>query len=165
MDDITRPIGQIVDDAVHRHHDGLRARLPEVERLLDTAIARRAAGWPGLERVAELYRALAEDLVEHMDREERVVFPFVRALAEGTPAGRPRFGPLTRPIATFEREHRRARAALRRVRRSAAACAVDPPPALADCLDAIGALERDLQAHAAFEESVLYPAAVRLDRP
>lgn len=139
--------------------------MPFVERLLDSVVARQGARHPGLDRIAELFRGVAEDLIEHMDREERVLFPYLRTLAHGRPAGRPMFGPVASPIGKLEEEHRSAEAEFLMIRTLTDDYQAPPgSPELQASYDAIEALERDLQEHVAFEHDVLFPSAIRIER-
>lgn len=161
----TWPLDELVDFVVGHYHEHLRVQVPLIERLLDRLVVREGARHPQLERIAELFRGVSADLVEHMDLEERVLFPYLRTLAHGRPAGRPMFGPVANPIATFEDAHRSAAAEFQIIRMLAERYQApnDASPELRACYDALEALDRGLQAHVALEEDVLFPAAVRAE--
>lgn len=139
--------------------------MPIIERLVETVVAREGARHPQLERIAELFRGVAEDLIEHMDREERVLFPYLRTLAHGRPAGRPLFGPVANPIAQLEQEHRSAEGEFQMIRvlTDDYRAPANGSPELQACYDAIEALDRDLREHVAFEHDVLFPSAIHAE--
>ena len=159
------PLEQLIDFVVQHHHEYVRAQVPAILRLLDKAVVHHGIVHPQLERLTELFRGEAEDLIEHLDREERVLFPYFRTLAHGRPAGRPLFGPVAAPIAKLKEEHRSCEAEFHMMRALADEyrAPVDASPDLMACYDALEALEWDLRDHVALEEEVLFPAAVRLE--
>lgn len=161
----TWPLDELVDFVVNHYHEHLRVQVPLIERLIDRVVVREGAQHPALERIAELFRGVGADLVEHMDLEERVLFPYLRTLAHGRPAGRPRFGPAANPIASFEDAHRSAAAEFQIIRMLADRYHAPhgASPELRACYDALDALDRRLQEHMALEEDVLFPAAIEAE--
>jgi regulator of cell morphogenesis and NO signaling len=104
-----------------------------------------------------------------MLKEEQVLFPYVRDLAECVDScGRIRspFGTVENPIRMMEREHQEVGDAMRTIRELTRGYS---PPADGCTTYVIGMaelhqFERDLHRHVHLENNVLFPAAVRLEQ-
>lgn len=159
------PMTQLADHIVSRHHAYLRATLPQLGSLLDKVVARHADKHPHLIELREVYTNMWNELLNHMVKEELVLFPFIRMLDEAARAGRPvsRFhcGSVTAPIHVMEDEHQDTGEALRRMRELT--CGFQAP---ADACDAyrllmagLQELESDLHLHIHKENDILFPRA------
>jgi len=118
-----------------------------------------------LHDVQRVFAAMAEELFAHMMKEERILFPMVRALDAN--AAMPVFhcGSIANPIRQMEFEHDEAGGALGRLRELTDTFAV---PAFAcntyrAMLDALAHFERDLHLHIHKENNVLFPRAIELE--
>jgi len=69
---------------------------------METAQRSGAGAPPELGRIAEILHALRLDLLSHMPKEERILFPYITALdranESGGPAPRAMFGTVANPI-------------------------------------------------------------------
>lgn len=147
-----------------KHHVFTRE---ELARLLPLAakVARVHAGrHPELERVCELVDALAIDLLPHMLKEERVLFPYVRRLASGEDVRAP-FGSAENPIRVMHIEHEQVGALLEELdaithHYSAPADGCGSYRAL---YAGLAALQFDIHQHVHLENHVLFPAALKLE--
>ena len=99
---------ELIDFIVSTHHDYTRATFARLAPLVVKVAGKHGDRHPELSRVATALAELAEDLVPHMMKEERVLFPYIRAL--GAPGGAPRapFGTVRNPVQMMMREHDRA---------------------------------------------------------
>ena len=115
---------------------------------------------PELAEVARLVSDLRADLEPHMAREERVLFPAIRELAEG-PASFP-FGSISNPIRVMLAEHDRVGQLLEQLRAASVDYAV-PADGCASYHSLYGRLEHleaDTHRHVHLENNVLFPAAL-----
>lgn len=170
FDDLTDLVSHIVET----HHTFTRSELARLFTLADQATSAHGDAHPELARVHELVVALADDLLPHLDKEERMLFPYVVALetaAAGGPLARPPFGTVARPIRVMRAEHERAEDILVELRRVTGDYA---PPAEASgsyraLYEGLASLDRDLAEHIHLENDVLFPRAElleqRLDAP
>jgi regulator of cell morphogenesis and NO signaling len=168
-DETAWPLDRLIDHIVSTHHAYLRQALPTLARRLSTLSAAHAAQHPELARVADIFDRLRAELEQHMLKEERVLFPYVRDLADQADShgftGSP-FGTVENPIRMMEREHADAGEALDTIRELThdyVAPAHGGGSWQSD-MDALLAFDRDLLRHVHLENDVLFPAAIRLER-
>jgi regulator of cell morphogenesis and NO signaling len=157
------PLGDLVDYVEATHHRFTRSSLADIDQLLSRVLRVHGTRHPELTRVATLVGDLAEDLAPHMRKEERVLFPYIRALAAGQPASAP-FATVRMPIAAMETEHARGGRLLAALE-EATGDFTPPPDACASyraLYDALTALRQDLLLHVALENHVLFPRVLAL---
>ena len=169
-DDATRwPLPRLIDFIVSTHHAYVRSSMPTIARYLTTIEEVHGSRHPELSRVAAYFDQLRGDLEQHMLKEERVLFPYVRDLAERSDScGRTHspFGTVENPIRMMEREHREAADALRIIRELTRGYTApeDGCTTYAICMAELQRFERDLHRHVHLENHVLFPAAVEIEQ-
>ena len=77
------PIGDLCDHIVESHHAYLRTELPRLAELAAKAARAHGEDVPELHDVQEVLGRLRSELEEHLDDEERTLFPACRRLAAG----------------------------------------------------------------------------------
>jgi regulator of cell morphogenesis and NO signaling len=112
---------------------------------------------------------LADDLTQHLAKEERVLFPYIiqmeRHQAGTTPAPQGCFGSVAQPIAMMNSEHDAAgeiMADLRRMSHDYTPPA-DACPTYHAFFNGLREFERDLHQHIHLENNVLFPRALALE--
>ena len=134
------------------------------------AAATHGEGRPELLEVQRQFRALGDELIQHMMREEQILFPFITHLEESEnrkqPVAAPRFGTVENPVRMMMHEHESAGAALRTMRAKtgdyrlpAGACA-----GYETLLNALQDFEHDLHTHIHLENNILFPRALELEK-
>ncbi|HEX4906434.1 MAG TPA: iron-sulfur cluster repair di-iron protein [Acidimicrobiales bacterium] len=152
----------LADHIVTTHHRYLDDELPALVALADKVLTVHGARHPELADVSRLVVALVDDLVPHLRKEERVLFPAIHALA----AGRRdlHFGPVENPIRMMGFEHERAGDLLAALRQATDGYRVpdDGCASYRSLYERLEALELDTHLHIHKENHVLFPAAIRL---
>lgn len=159
----------LVDYIVTHHHTYVRASLPIIQVHLTKVVAAHGANHTELSLVAAEFSKAAKELSQHMVKEEQVLFPHIRALADAVRTGGPpppdMFGTVQNPIRMMEIEHEMVGDALSAIRELTGG--YQPPadacPTYTLVLEEIAAFERDLDAHVHLENHVLFPKAVELE--
>ena len=156
------PLDILCDHIVERHHEYLRRELPRLMAMSDKVARVHGDRDARLEGVADEVRQLAAELERHTMKEERVLFPAIRAMVrcEGLPFMP--FGTLSNPIHAMESEHDEAGGGLARLSEltddyTPPAWACNTYQAL---LDGLHDLEMDLHQHIHKENNVLFPRAM-----
>jgi regulator of cell morphogenesis and NO signaling len=162
------PIPRLIDVIVSTHHAYVRSAMPEIARHLAKLVEVHGSRHPELPRVAAYFQQVAADLSQHMVKEEQVLFPYVRDLAEaGDSCGRMQspFGTVANPIRMMEREHQEVGDALRLIRELTRGYAApdDGCTTYAITMAELHEFERDLHRHVHLENNLLFPAAMRLE--
>ena len=166
-DDVTRwPLSKLIDHIVSTHHAYVRSALPTIVGYLAKLVEVHGARHPELIRVMNSFEHMSVDLMQHMVKEERVLFPYVRQLAsDNASSTRSPFGTVENPIRMMEREHREAGEELRLIRELTNGFV---PPAdgcttYQVCLAQLAQFERDLHRHVHLENNVLFPRAIEAE--
>lgn len=166
----TWSIESLVDRVVSKHHAYVRAEIPVIQGFADKLASKKADRYPALLAIRDIWTRLAADLLHHLDKEEIILFPFIRSLAQaqrnghvlapGTP-----FGTIQNPVRLMEVEHEAAARDLAELRELTHNY-VPPDDACATWrafYAELDAFERDLHEHVHLENNVLFPAAARLE--
>lgn len=154
------PLSELCDYIEKTHHDTARAELDRVGALLEKVARVHGAKHPSMVELASVFAGFAQELSSHMQKEERVLFPAIRALARGRVAGH-----LRAPISVMQHEHVDAGDALKRMR----ALGYDYAPPEGACntfraaLGGLADIEADLLRHVHLENNILFPRALSLD--
>jgi len=159
------PLGALCDDIERTHHAFLREQLPRLAGLIDKVIAAHAERHPELHAVRSTFRELRHELEPHLLKEERLLFPAIRALEDGpSPPAFP-FGSLRNPMGVMEDEHERAGDALSRLRKLTGGYQTPPNacPTYSALFDGLRELESDLHRHIHKENNLLFPRAAKLE--
>jgi len=147
------------------HHVYLKSELPRLQALADKVAKVHGVREPRLVKVAAIFSAMSEELLEHTAKEELVLFPFMRLLDQGK--GRPNapFSTVAKPVTCLESEHDDAGAALMQLRQLTDQYV--PPEGACTSWQALLAglahLDQDLRIHIHKENSILFPLAVKTE--
>ena len=147
------------------HHVYLKSELPRLQALADKVAKVHGVREPRLVKVAAIFSAMSEELLEHTAKEELVLFPFMRLLDQGK--GRPNapFSTVAKPVTCLESEHDDAGAALMQLRQLTDQYV--PPESACTSWQALLAglahLDQDLRIHIHKENSILFPLAVKTE--
>lgn len=145
------------------HHRYLHEELPALDALATKVAEVHGARHPELTDVRRLVSELCADLEPHLLKEERILFPAIRALTAGT-RDFP-FGTVRSPIRMMSLEHDRAGELLAELRTTTNAYDVpaDGCASYRMLYERLAHLEADTHRHIHLENNVLFPAAIALE--
>ncbi|MBI2383414.1 MAG: DUF542 domain-containing protein [Gammaproteobacteria bacterium] len=159
-------LAALADHIERTHHAPLKLELPRLEGLMFKVAGAHGGGDARLLQAYAVFHGFAHELLEHLQKEERVLFPMIRELeaADGAPSFH--CGPLANPIGRMLAEHDNADAAMRELRSltdgfKAPGHACNTYRAL---LDGLARLEQDLERHTRKEAEHLFPRTIELER-
>ena len=93
----------LADYIVQNHHSYVRKSIPEIQRLLDKVCDAHGSDLVELVQIRKAFLDLSEELMQHMDKEETILFPAIQKsdLSQNPlPASA-----LRAPVGVMEREH------------------------------------------------------------
>lgn len=103
------PLDLLVDYVEKIHHTYVNEKTATIQTFLDKLCAVHGSRHPELFEVRELFNLSAQDLAAHMKKEELILFPFVKKMAEAKrtnkPLQTPHFGTVENPIEMMKHEH------------------------------------------------------------
>jgi regulator of cell morphogenesis and NO signaling len=159
----------LIAHIVDRHHGFVRQALPPLLQHTEKIASVHGRRHSELIHVANLFARVAAEMIDHMAREEGILFPFIAALAEAADNGEPRpvapFGTVANPIHMMEAEHQFVGDAMAEMRHLTGNF-TPPEDACATyrvCFQELDAFERDLHEHVHLENNVLFPKASGLE--
>jgi regulator of cell morphogenesis and NO signaling len=160
----------LADYIFNKHHRYYYDEAPVLVELVEKVCGRHGDAHPELLRVKQLFDTLAMELSGHFAKEEKVLFPFVKALvlAEqtgNTDALRSQFS-IEQPVQMMEADHEAAGellAELRNVTNN-----YEAPEGSCNSYrflyGKLEALEQDLHQHIHLENNLLFPKALALEK-
>jgi regulator of cell morphogenesis and NO signaling len=157
----TAPLGELVDHIVTTHHGYLREALPRLAYLAARVATVHGEAHPELRKLQRVYNAFQRELDQHMEKEERVLFPLCRELETARVLPEFHCGSVNLPILRMMVEHQDAGDALARMRE----LTNDFTPPADACntyramLAGLAELERDMHQHVHKENNILFPRA------
>lgn len=159
----------LVSYIVANHHAYVRGAIPALLAHTQKIASVHGERHPELRQVELLFAQVAEEMTSHMFKEERILFPFIVAMANAAALGQPQpqspFGTVQNPIRMMEHEHESAGGAMASIRELTREYA--PPDDACTtyrvCLEELKAFEDDLHVHVHLENNVLFPKARALE--
>jgi len=147
------------------HHVFTREELNRVAPLMEKVARVHGANHPELARVASLFTALYDDLMPHLQKEEQILFPFIRGLESGAPACDSCFGSVRGPISVMQSEHEAAGDVLREIRELTKDYTLpdDACGSFRSLYMGLQNLEEDLHLHIYLESHILFPRAAEME--
>jgi regulator of cell morphogenesis and NO signaling len=152
---------QLADHIEQTHHTYLKAELPRLVEMAGRVAMKH--GWRDarLPAVSQTVGALADEMSNHMWKEEKVLFPIVRAIDAGATDGF-HCGSIANPIRQMEAEHESAGNAVARLRELTDGFTPTPESCNTHraLLAGLAELESDLHRHVHKENNILFPRAI-----
>lgn len=158
----------LADYIVNTHHTYVRKTLPELRAYALKVAQVHGSRHPELVTIHHLVEAINEELLEHLDKEEGVVFPFVKKIVTAKKTNTPLdvTGSVQHPIKTMEAEHEQAGKILENIRSISNNYAL-PEDACASyglLFKMLQDFEDDLFTHIHLENNILFPKTLELEK-
>jgi regulator of cell morphogenesis and NO signaling len=112
---------------------------------------------------------LDEELMQHLAKEEAILFPYIAGLEQALTAGTSKphgcFGTVANPIAMMTQEHDAAGGLIAEIRRLSGNFTTpeDACPTFHAFYDGLREFEQDLHHHIHLENNILFPRAIELE--
>ncbi len=162
----TMSVAELIDHLEGTHHQYLWDELPRLSALADKVQSVHGERHPELAEIASCYAMLRADLEPHLTKEERMLFPMVRALAAADAAPAFHCGSLQNPISVMLAEHDTVGELLAQLRELTSGYQTpdDGCASYAALFSGLAELEADTHLHVHKENNVLFPAVVALEQ-
>ncbi|MBX3385027.1 MAG: iron-sulfur cluster repair di-iron protein [Phycisphaeraceae bacterium] len=157
---------ELADHIEALHHRKARESFDRLSAIVPRVLSAHADRHPELREVAAVVEQLREEMMDHMVREERVLFPWLRRLERPTAVN---VGPpwsVQRPIDCMEHDHASVADALARLRRltSGYQAPTDACRTYESLLITLRDLDHDTRVHIHKENNILFPAGIRAEK-
>jgi regulator of cell morphogenesis and NO signaling len=160
----------LADYIVNNHHLYVRELTPLLFMHLDKISRVHGERHPEFLEVEKIFHKVAEDLAQHMMKEEKMLFPAIKMIANAKFTGKKipamPFGSVMGPISVMVSEHETAGEGLEKIRE----LLHDFTPPEDTCTTVkvtfkeLEGFEKDLHKHVFLENSVLFPKASRMEK-
>lgn len=159
----------LTDYIINNHHGYVTNSVTLIEHHLAKVVFAHSERHPELKEIESTFIELKNDLLEHMAKEERMLFPYIKKLAfaekNNIDMPVPPFGSVDNPIKVMEAEHDNAGEFLSKL--NALTNRYTPPAdACATYRVLFGELKEfadDLHTHVHLENNILFPKAKKLE--
>ena len=160
----------LADYIVNTHHSYVVKYLPEIVSYAKKVMKVHGSHHPELVRIRQLVEAVNAELMAHMIKEERVLFPYIKALVAAKdhiqPLQAAHFGTVQHPINMMEMEHEMVGNHLAEIRELSSNYTL-PENACASyslLYRMLAEFEEDLHLHIHLENNILFPKALELEK-
>ncbi len=160
---------ELITHILETHHVFTKQEMARLQLLVQKVISAHGEKHPELHKVGSLFAQLCADLDPHMFKEERVLFPYIEALARAGVDKRPApfapFGTVNNPVRMMMREHDTAGEILRELRSVTSDYTTPEDGCISyrTLYEALEAFEKDLHQHIHLENNILFPRAIELE--
>ena len=155
---------------MNTHHSYVRKTLPDIKAYALKVAQVHGAEHPELIPIQQLVEEVNKELSEHLVKEEKILFPFIKELVMAKDRSQsPRavqFGSVQNPIDMMEAEHETAGKCMEDIRALSNNYAL-PDDACASyslLFKMLNDFEEDLHIHVHLENNILFPKAIALER-
>jgi len=165
VDPSSMTMTELADHIEATHHAFTRESLASLQAMMPRLVNAHGTAHPELNELSECINAFADDLEDHMIREERVLFPWLRRLERKSEIqGGPPWS-VRRPIDCMIHDHDSAGEMLDRMRTLTDEYRVpaDACGTYRACLSLLDTLERDTHIHIHKENNILFPRGVEAE--
>lgn len=157
------------DYIINNHHAYVNNAISTIEHHLQKVVSAHGAKHPQVCSIDSIFAELKTELLEHMAKEERMLFPYIKklsfAIKNSIEMPSPPFGSVENPIKVMESEHDNAGLLLKKINALSEGY-VPPQDACATFRVLFGELkefEEDLHMHIHLENNVLFPKAKAME--
>ncbi|WP_410879666.1 iron-sulfur cluster repair di-iron protein [Myroides sp. DW712] len=164
------PLDLLADYIEKTHHRYVEEKIPVLLQFLNKLSKVYGDRHPELHEINELFNGCAQELSQHLKKEELVLFPFVRKMVNATITGQsveaPHFGTVENPVAMMMHEHDGEGERFRKI--AALSNQYTPPADACNTYKVTFAMlkefEEDLHKHIHLENNILFPNAIVLEQ-
>lgn len=158
------------DFIVNTHHSYVRKNLPDITTYAEKVMKVHGNQHPELVLINTLVKEINSELTGHLVKEEKILFPYIKALVEAKDQTEPlqaaHFGSVQSPIHMMEMEHEQVGKNLAQIRElsgnyhlPADACA-----SYSLLYRLLNEFEEDLHLHIHLENNILFPKALEAEK-
>jgi regulator of cell morphogenesis and NO signaling len=160
----------LADYIVNTHHSYVKKTLPDIKAYAEKVMKVHGNRHPELLRIHQLVEDVNTELMEHMGKEERILFPYIKELEAAKNNARPlhviHFGTVQNPINMMEMEHEMVGKNLEEIRKLSDNYLL-PDDACASyslLYRMLDEFEEDLHLHIHLENNILFPKALEIEK-
>lgn len=161
----------LIDYIINNHHHFVRTKLPEIKAYAQKVAKVHGKTYPVLNEMLGTFLVLKDEMLSHLDAEERILFPYVKKLCKakekGTkPTKELQSGTAAHAIEMMEGEHEEAGALMASLEEMSNG--FNPPEDACTTFRVyfknLKGFQEDLHKHVHLENNILFPKALEMER-
>ena len=163
-------LDELIDHIIEKHHAYTKTTLVDLGQYLRKVAKVHGNNNPELIGILRNFELLSEELVMHMQKEEMILFPYIKELSrckkEGSTLPPPPFGTVRNPVQMMESEHDKAGNLMKEIR----ALSSNYTPPVHACntymvaFKLLDEFENDLHEHIHLENNILFTKAIEQEK-
>jgi regulator of cell morphogenesis and NO signaling len=164
------PLDQLIDHIVEVHHSYVLEAIPVLQKYLHKIADVHGANHPELAVVEDYFNQTADNLLQHMDKEEQILFPMIKEMVSAR-SGETEFlgshcGTVQSPISVMKQEHEAEGDRFEKISVMTNNYFIpeDACNSFAYAYQKLQEFEQDLHRHIHLENNILFPEAIKLER-
>jgi len=158
-------LDHLVDHIITKHHAYVTEQIPIIRAFITKVSRVHGDAHPETKIIATLFEQVAQELEHHMMKEEKILFPYIKSLAQGQNIEAMPFGSIKNPIEMMEQEHEGAGLLFEKI--GQLTNKFNPPAYACNTFKAsyhlLEEFENDLHVHIHLENNILFPKAIQLE--
>ena len=167
----TMDLDALADHIVNTHHKYLEEAHNTILQYSDKVARVHGEGHPEVVQINRLFHTMVRELNSHVDREESVLFPYIRQMAQVKKGSEcvsktPCFRSIQQPIGMMRHEHDRAGDVIKEI--AALSNNFTPPAGACNTFRVMYSMlneyQDDLFKHVHLENNILFPKAIALEK-
>lgn len=159
----------LIDYIVNVHHSYVEKMLPVIYMHSQKVADKHGQNHPETVKITDLFAGINEELTVHMQKEEKMLFPYIKSLItlqeKGEEAEYPPFGTVENPVRVMEMEHEAAGKLMGEI--NSLSSGFNPPEDACTTYkvlyNELKEFENDLHMHIHLENNILFPKAIALE--
>ena len=150
------------------HHSYVRESLPIISQYANKVAKVHGHHYAEVVKINDLFHEVADELLLHLQKEEQVLFPYIKKLVDsnGKETIASNFGTVQNPIMMLENEHENAGNIFKKIAKLTNNYI--PPKEACNTFKALynklEEFEQDLHKHIHLENNILHPKAIKLEK-
>jgi regulator of cell morphogenesis and NO signaling len=163
-------LDRLADYVIDTHHKYVKSIVPTLLAHTQKVASVHGERHAELLTIRDIFKNVAEELTQHMMKEELMLFPYIKSLArsarDGQPVRIPQFQTIQNPIRLMEAEHVSAGNGMDTIRQESEIYSVpsDACTTYRVTYQELEAFELDLHKHVHLENNILFPKAILLEQ-
>lgn len=161
----------LVDYIINNHHHFVRTKLPEIKAYANKVAKVHGKTYPVLNDMLGTFMVLKDEMLSHLDAEERVLFPYIKKMTEARKNGtalerEQQTGTAAEAIEMMEQEHDEAGKLMAKLEEMSNG--FTPPEDACTTFRVyfqnLEAFRDDLHKHVHLENNILFPQALEMEQ-
>jgi regulator of cell morphogenesis and NO signaling len=160
----------LVDYIVNTHHRYIRKQLPDITTYANKVMEVHGEKHPELIEINQLIKEVDSKFIDHLKREEKVLFPYIKELARAGKNTQPpqatHFNSIQDVVENHEKEHQGVGENLNIIRKLTSNYTLPEDSCASYNLlyRMLDEFEEDIQLHIHLENNILFPKAIELEQ-